>query len=97
MTYKKLKTMIKIKYSVSIILSLFAIIHWILSSNKDKELLTNFNFSENDQGPRKYDSHGTFEKIMNCLVYNLENSSEIFEKITELITDDFKPNPQKVI
>ena len=68
--------------------TLFAIIHGILSSNKDKELFTN-----NDETFLKIltlmkmtkdkgypDTPGNFEKIMNVLVHNLENSSEIFEK-----------------
>ena len=85
--------------------TLYAIIHGILSSNKDKELFTN-----NDETFLKIltlmkmakdkgypDTPGNFEKIMNCLVHNLENSSEIFEKTTEFIADDFKQNPQKEV
>ena len=85
--------------------TLFAIIHGILSSNKDKELFTN-----NDETFLKIltlmkmtkdkgypDTPGNFEKIMNVLVHNLENSSEIFEKTTEFIADDFKQNPQKEV
>ena len=38
-----------------------------------------------------------FEKIFNNLAHNLENASEIYEKITEYIAEDFKQSPQKEI
>ena len=85
--------------------TLFSIIHGVLSLNKDKELFTN-----NDETFLKIlslmkmakekgypDTPGTFEKIMNALVHNLENASEIFEKIIEFIADDFKKEPQKEV
>ena len=38
-----------------------------------------------------------FEKIFNILAHNLESASEIYEKITEFIADDFKQTPQKEV
>ena len=85
--------------------TLFSIIKGILSLEKDKELYTN-----NDETFLKIlslmkivkdkgysDTPANFEQIMNKLVHNLENSSEIFEKITEFIADDFRQTPQKEV
>ena len=85
--------------------TLFEIIRGVLSLNKDKELFTNndetflkiLSFMKLIKEKGYPDTNGTFEKIMNILVHNLENSSEIFEKITEFIADDFKQNPQKEV
>ena len=85
--------------------TLFAIIKGVLALNKDKELYAN-----NDETFLKIlslmkmakekgypDTPGNFEQIMNILVHNLENSSELFERITEFIADDFKQTPQKEV
>ena len=85
--------------------TLFAIIKGVLKSNKDKELFTNndetflkiLNLMNMTKDKGYPDTPGNFEQIMNCLVHNLENSSELFEKITQFIGDDFKQSPQKEV
>ena len=85
--------------------TLYSIIKGVLASAKDKALFTN-----NDETFLKIlalmkmakekgypDTPGNFEQIMNILAHNLENSSEIFEKITDFIGEDFKQSPQKEV
>ena len=43
------------------------------------------------------DSQSLFEQIFKILVYNLENSSDIYDKITDFIAEDFKQDPKKEI
>ena len=84
---------------------LYGIILGLLSLNKDKELYTNNDDTflrilslmklAKDKGYP--DTPANFEKIMNILVHNLENSSEVFERITAFIADDFKQNPPKEV
>ena len=84
---------------------LYSIIENILKSRKDKEIFTNNDEtflkilsqmkSSKDKGYQ--DSQSLFEHILNILSHNLENASEIYEKITEYIADDFKQSPQKEI
>ena len=84
---------------------LYKIIESIIKSSKDKAIFTN-----NDETFTKIlslmkiskektynDPQSTFEQIFNLLAHNLENASEIYEKITEFISEDFKQTPQKEI
>ena len=84
---------------------LFGIIHGLLALNKDKELFTNndetflkiLSLMKSAKDKGYPDTPGTFEKIMNILVHNLENSSEVFDRITQFIADDFKQSPPKEV
>ena len=85
--------------------NLYAIIKGVLALNKDKELFTNndetflkiLSLMKMARDKNYPDTPGNFEHIMNSLVHNLENSSEIFEKITEFLGEDFKQSPQKEV
>ena len=85
--------------------TLFSILNGLLSQVDNKKL-----YVSNDQTLLKIlsamkstkekgfpDKNGIFEKIMNNLAKNLENSSEIFEKITDFIGEDLKATPQKEV
>ena len=74
---------------------LYSIIKNLLNSNKDKEI-----FKNNDEAFLKIlslmktskekgypDSQSFFEQIFKMLVYNLENSSDIYDKITDFIAE----------
>ena len=85
--------------------TLYAIIKGVLSSNKDKELYNNndetflkiLSLMKKAREQNYPDTPEAFEHIMNNIVHNLENSSEIFEKITDFIGEDFKQSPQKEV
>ena len=85
--------------------TLYSIDKNILNSNKDKEI-----FKNNDETFLKIlslmktskekgypDSQSLFEQTFNILVHNLENSSDIYDKITDFIAEDFKQDPKKEI
>ena len=84
---------------------LYSILENILKSVKDKEIFTN-----NDETFLKIlslmkiskekgypNTLSLYEHIFNILAHNLENASQIYDKITEFIADDFKQTPQKEI
>ena len=85
--------------------TLYAIIKGVLAATKDKALFTNndetflkiLSFMKMAKEKGYPDTPGNFEQIMNLLAHNLENSSEIFEKITDFIGEDFKQSPQKEV
>ena len=85
--------------------TLFSILNGLLSQVDNKSL-----YVSNDQCLLKIlsamkstkekgfpNKNGICEKIMNNLAKNLENSSEIFEKITDFIGEDLKASPQKEV
>ena len=84
---------------------LYSIIKNILNSNKDKEIFKNNDEAflkilslmkrSKEKGYKDYQS--LFEQIFKILVYNLENSSDIYDKITDFIAEDFKQDPKKEI
>ena len=84
---------------------LYSILESILKSEKNKEIFVNNDetFSKilslmKTSKEKAYPNElSIFEKIFNNLAHNLENASEIYEKITEYIADDFKQSPQKEI
>ena len=84
---------------------LYSIIDSILKNEKNKEIFTNndetfskiLSLMKTSKEKGYPNNFSIFEKIFNILAHNLESASEIYEKITEFIADDFKQTPQKEV
>ena len=85
--------------------TLYSILENILKSIKDKEIFMNnddtflkiLSLIKTSKEKGYPDTQTLFEKIFNILSHNIENASEIYEKITDFIADDFKQDPKKEI
>ena len=84
---------------------LYSILESISKSDKNKEIFVNndetfskiLSLMKTSKEKGYPNDLSIFEHIFNILAHNLENASEIYEKITEFIADDFKQTPQKEI
>ena len=84
---------------------LYSIIHKILKTTKEEKIFTNndetfikiLSLMKISKEKGYHNNQSLFENIFNVLAYTVENASEIYEKITEFIAEDFKQSPPKEI